>query len=343
MAAASASDLITPVVKFVPSGIIYGVPKLNDHGGKSIRILDSNRNPLVLGTPLMLTWGINKMIDEKSGKVSYNLSLQFPNAEYGTPETTAFLHKMQEMQDKVLNDAIVYGKDWLGKKVPSRDVAEAIFTPMVRYPKNQQTGDVDMSRAPTFRVGIPYYEGKFNMELYDMERRPIFAPHMNVENIEEFIPKGSHVACVLSCGGVWVAAGKFGVTWKLTQAIVRKPFRFTGGCYVPISDSDRIMAEAASKREVLEFAESSALPTHEEEDVSTAVVDDEDEETVAVVAPVAAAAAASSLSAPKTSSAHVDDSDGDEDDAKAVPAVAAQPVAVAAAKPRKVVKKTVKA
>lgn len=322
-----ADSLITSVADFAPMRISYGTPRANARGGKSIRIQDSNRNPLVLGTPLMLTWGINKMVDEDTGKVSYNLSLQFPNAEYGSAETTSFLHKLQEFENKILDDAVANSKDWFGKKTQTREVAQALFTPVLKYPKDQASGEPDMSRAPTLRVGMPFWEGKFNVELYDMEQTPIFLPSMSDEvSIETLVPKGSHMAAVISCGGIWFAGGKFGVTWKLVQAVVRRPLRISGGCFVKLSASDVKVAAAAAKREVED-----ADVASEGDDVGASLVDD----VPAVVSsrPAAAAAAASS-----SASAFVADSDNEDSKTDDVPAAAA------VAKPaRKVVKKTVKA
>jgi Protein of unknown function (DUF2738) len=320
-----AASLITSVADFAPARISYGAPRSNPRGGKNIRILDANRNPLVLGTPLMLTWGVNKMVDEDTGKVSYNLSLQFPNSEYGNADTTAFLHKMQEFENKILDDAVANSKDWFNKKSQTREVAQALFTPILKYPKDQASGEPDMSRAPTLRVTMPFWEGKFNFELYDMEQTPIFTPAMSDEvNVESLVPKGAHVAAVLSCGGIWFAAGKFGVTWKLVQAIVRRPLRISGGCFVQLSNTDRQAAAAASKREV----EDADVGSDGGDDVVGAIVDDV---PVAVSKPAVAAAASASAA----SSHFVADSDNEDSKADDAPAVA---------KPaRKVVKKTVKA
>lgn len=323
-----ADSLITSVADFAPMRISYGTPRANARGGKSIRIQDAHRNPLVLGTPLMLTWGINKMVDEDTGKVSYNLSLQFPNAEYGSAETTSFLHKLQEFENKILDDAVANSKDWFGKKSQTREVAQALFTPVLKYPKDQASGEPDMSRAPTLRVGMPFWEGKFNVELYDMEQTPIFLPSMSDEvSIETLVPKGSHMAAVISCGGIWFAGGKFGVTWKLVQAVVRRPLRISGGCFVKLSASDVKVAAAAAKREVED-----ADVASEGDDVGASLVDDVP--TVVSSRPAAVASASASSSA----SAFVADSDNEDSKADDAPSAAA------VSKPaRKVVKKTVKA
>ena len=72
--------------------ITFTKPKINASGGKNVGVLNKHTmKGLYINTPLMLTWGINEYKDEVSGKVSYDMSLQFPNEEYNTPELTTFL------------------------------------------------------------------------------------------------------------------------------------------------------------------------------------------------------------------------------------------------------------
>ena len=80
----------------------YSKPKVNASGGKSINILNTATNKgLYLTTPLMLTWGINEYTDEKSGKVTYDMALQFPSEEYANAQSTAFLENVKKMEEKV--------------------------------------------------------------------------------------------------------------------------------------------------------------------------------------------------------------------------------------------------
>ena len=40
--------------------------------------------------------------------------------------------------------------------------------------------------------------------------------------------KGAKVVCLLQCGGVWIAGGKFGVTWKVIQLQITPPSIISG-------------------------------------------------------------------------------------------------------------------
>ena len=252
----ASNNRITRFDRFNPSSISYGVPTANSRGGKNIKIFDSTgKQPLVLQTPLILTWGINKLIDESTGNIlNYNLAIQFPTEQYETETTSKFYTQMKEFENKILNDCVKNSKDWFGKSKFTRDIAEALFTPMLRYPKLKDgSGDFDYSKGATLRVKIPFWDGKIGnqVELYDMNHKLVYNKHTDLSEraFESFIPKGSHVALAIQCGGIWFANGKFGVTWRLQQGIVREPFRLQGRCFVELTDADITSADSISRRE----------------------------------------------------------------------------------------------
>lgn len=219
----------------------YAKAKINAAGGKNVSIMNSKvRKATYLSTPLMLTWGMSEFKDDKTGKVSYELSLQFPNADYPDEDGEMFLEKLKKFEERIKNDAVTYSKEWFNKPKMSADVIDALWTPMLKYPKNKETQEPDYTKAPSLRVKVPYWEGDWKIELYDMEQRQIW-PSENgiVSNPVELIPKLTRVACVLQCGGIWFANGKFGVTWKLFQAVVKPPQSLRGTCHIKLSSTDR--------------------------------------------------------------------------------------------------------
>ena len=218
----------------------YTKAKLNERGGKSIGILNkSNKKALYLQTPLMLTWGVNEYVDDNTQKKSYDLALQFPNDEYNNPECDAFLKNMQELEMRIKNDAITNCKEWLNKPKMSPDAVDALWSSMLKYPKDKATEEPDKTRAPTLKIKIPYWEGVFkNVEIYS-ENRALLFPNDDGVPINELIGKASNVATIIQCGGIWVANGKFGVTWKLFQAVVKPKTSLSGKCHIMLSDKDK--------------------------------------------------------------------------------------------------------
>ena len=270
-----ASELITTYEAFNPETVSYGAAKINKRGGKSIKILDSKKNSLVLSTPLILTWGINKMVDEDSGRASYNLAIQYPSENYGTDATREFYSKMRDLENKILDDAVVNSKEWFNKDKMSREVAEALYTPMLKHPYMKGTKEPDLSRAPTTKVKISFWDGKFNTELYDVDRNLLFAPDMSMtdDEFQTLIPKASHIAALIQCNGIWFVGGKFGVSWQLVQAVIRRPVRIQGSCYVNLSNDDQKQIQNLNEQEGEQETEEETT-----EQDSTQVEDSEEEE-----------------------------------------------------------------
>ena len=250
------------------SDYIYTKAKVNASGGKSVGILNKASNKsLYISTPLMLTWGVNIYEDEKTGTKKYEMALQFPNDEYNNPDSVAFLKNMQELEQKLKDDAITNSKDWLNKNKLVPDAVDALWTPMLKYPKDKETNEADYSRPPTLRVKIPCWEGDFKVELYNDSKELVF-PNDGDNSIGDYIVKASNVATIIQCGGIWVANGKFGVTWKLFQAVVKPRASLSGKCHINLTDNEKEKMNSTANDD-----------SDEEKDVvKPTVVEDSDEE-----------------------------------------------------------------
>ena len=266
------SKTILSGANFTPSSDIkYTKPKVDARGGKSVGILNSTANSATyISTPLMITWGVS----DYEGNERYELSLQFPNSEYATQDTNDFMENMITLESKIKSDAISNAKEWFGKAKMSEDAIDALWTPMLKYPKNKETLEPDTTRPPILRVKIPYWEGEWKTELYDVNQRAIFPdPDGGTATPKELIAKGTHVALVIQCGGLWFANGKFGVTWKLFQGVVKPKATMRGTCHIQLSGEDK---EKMTKQSLVEDE------VDEEDDVpvSTEVEDSDDDESV---------------------------------------------------------------
>ena len=230
------ANLIVKASDFTPSSqMFYGKPRVNTKGGKSISITNGiTKRVLMLHTPMMLTYGVNNRVND-DGTTTYDMSLQFPRDEFANKETQDLKRMMAEMEEKIIQDAFANSRDWFGKKYNSIDVLRELWTPMLKFPKNKEDGSLDTTRAPTLKVKLPFWDGQAKFDLFDVNSRSIY-PNENDDTPDVLVQKGSNVYCVLMCGGIWFASGKFGVTWKLNQAIVKPPETFEKGkCYVALA------------------------------------------------------------------------------------------------------------
>lgn len=279
----------------------YSKPKVNQAGGKSVGILNSSTNGVTyISTPLMLTWGISEFTDKKTGSVSYTMSLQFPGEEYRTPATMKFFENMQKFETRIKNDALANQKEWFGKTSMSMEAINVLWNPMLHYAKGAD-GEPDMKKNPTLSLKVPIWEGEWKVELYDVNGRTLFPDPTNPQLLPtDIIPKGTNVAVVMQCGGIWFANGKFGVTWKLFQAVVKPKPTLKGKCHIKLSADEK---EKVSSQEVCDDSDNCDVTvtqdTDDEEEVSQPVtVKSEPKPVVKVEAPVAVAPAAAAASEP---------------------------------------------
>jgi hypothetical protein len=131
----------------------------------------------------------------------------------------------------------------------------------------ESSGEFDYSRQPQVRVKIPFWDGEFNVEIYDPDQKLLF-PNENGVELKDLITKGSHMATVIQCGGVWVASGKFGVTWRLFQAVVKPKESLKGKCHIALGkeEKEKLLSQVESDEEVKEKEKVVIVEDSEEEE-----------------------------------------------------------------------------
>lgn len=275
----SSADWSPTAVKFMP-------PKVNERGGKSINIISKQTNrSLLISTPMMMTWGIADFIGdngESDGK--FSISLNFPNDEYKKPATDKFLQQLKDLENHVLDSAVANSELWWGEEM-SREVCKHTFFPFLKFSKNKDTKKIDLTKPPSIRAKVPFYDGKWNVELYDTKENLIFpCDNQNLTPVD-FVPKLSQVACVLQCGGIWIGGKGWGLTWKLVQCVVkpREVVSVYGKCHIQLSseerdaiDSQKIRDDASVDEETEEQDVAPSKPT-----IDTAAEDSDEEQEVA--------------------------------------------------------------
>ena len=268
------ADTIIDGTKIDTSLFSYSAPKAHDAGGKVVNLYNKNfRSSLTLSTPLILTWGAQEVLDmQKNPTGKFTLSLQFPSSDYATADTSAFYESMKQLESKVKADALTYSKEWFGKQHKSQEVVDALFNPMLRYPKIKGSEEFDYSKAPTLSVKLPCWKGEWKSEIYDEDSNPMYPNKQNpLITPVDLLKKGSHIACIIQCGGIWFVNGKFSVTWNLKQAVVKKPREsIEGTCFIKLNTSDK------ERLKNMEVEDDVVPPVHSE--VSSTIVEDSDDE-----------------------------------------------------------------
>jgi hypothetical protein len=248
----SAESCVANGLTFNLEDVDISAPKLNKQGGKSANVIyKPTKKGLYVNLQVpMLTWGATPFKDLQSGKETFDMAIQFPRKDYSTPETDILLAKFQALENKIKTEAVKNSMAWFNKKTMTPEVVEALWTPMLKYSKDPQTGEADLTKAPTLKVKLPCWDGKFNCEIYGPDDKMLYPDeHSDVTPIE-LIPKGVNVETILQCGGLWFANGKFGCTWRLFQAKVQPKPSMKGRCLFASAQQPQAPASTASAQQV---------------------------------------------------------------------------------------------
>ena len=311
----SKNPSVLTVSDWNPSNSKFMQPKINDRGGKSVNIISTQTNRgLHISLPFLNTWGISDFIDEKTGESDgkYSLSLSFPSEDYATDATRQTLEKLKEFENFILDSAVKNSEVWWGESM-SREVAKHTFFPFIKYSRNKDTKKIDLTKPPSIRAKVPFYDGRWNTEIYNTKTQMIYPADDNTTPMDH-IPSRSNVACVLQCGGIWIGGKGWGLTWKLFQCVVKNnhpQVSLRGVCSVVIPSEDLEQTEP----ETPSTPRPSIQASPPQQQLTTTI----------------------QKATPQVISAEVDDSDTDEPDAPApvvsapvAPAVVAAPVVPAA-------------
>jgi len=274
--------------KWDPLANDFSQPRANKLKGKNIYINNTQiRANLVLQTPLMRTWGISVFVNEAGEQQGgYSLTLVFDKEGYETEETSLFKKKIQQFEEEVIAKAYENRMAWFGDDDITLDTIRSGFYPMLKYPKLKDakgniTKKKDLSKAPSLKLRVNNYDGKWQCRVYDTNLQPLFVPEDSDSSPIDFVPKNSMVITKIKCDGIWTGSANisWGIKWNL-QVCVVQPLERVGGDPYSVSDMDTTKFAGITAATVA----TAAAP------VANTQVDDSDEEeepTVATVATVA--------------------------------------------------------
>ena len=109
--------------------------------GSKIKYVSYNKKTFHIQTPeCILPYGITNqnMDDENAHK--YTMDLSFRDVD-NRPGLKSFFDVLESLDKLIVEEAFKNQKDWLKKVYPSKDVVEALYTPMLKYSKDKETGE----------------------------------------------------------------------------------------------------------------------------------------------------------------------------------------------------------
>lgn len=220
------------------SKLKYSDVKTLSNGSKTVYI-NYGSDKLTIQTPFMsLPYGVgdwnnadaDKKKDDVGGK-KYDLHLSFRDWEDNS-KLRVLLDKMKDIEAKLKEDAYNNRLTWFNDDFDdSKALVDRLFTPILKYDKDKKTGKIVGKYPPTLKVKLPYDNkvDDFSFECTDMN-----GDDMDFKSVMTKL-KGAKARLIIQLSGIWLAGGKYGVTWKVVKGTFDLPSKSK---YDYIEDSD---------------------------------------------------------------------------------------------------------
>lgn len=254
----------------------FYAPKATQGGGKNVGVMNKKTNSaLRMKLPIMFTFGAS----DYDGNEKFSFGLQFPDIhdESCDPKYRVCFERLVEFEASLKRKVLEFSKDWLGKQLKSEEMIDMIWSPMLKYPKNKETKEPELTRPPTLNVKLPCYDGKWSSEVYDEDRNMLF-PNPTEPSITpvNFITRGTNMATILQFGGLWIVGGKIGTTWKLVQTIVQQQITtIQGKCHIDMDEGEKTVLK--KKVDLTNHVNPEEMETSPPPHTTTEVADSDDE------------------------------------------------------------------
>ena len=131
---------------------------------------------------------------------------------------------LKDLEEKVIKTAVEKSVSWFGrarKEDVLRDSMKTLVSPSVE--KQGAEWVPNGKYPPSFRMKVPVYDGKVNMDAVDMANRPI---PLTTDNLETVFPKRMEARFIVS-PSIYVSGQGFGVTWRISYAQVSAQAKVT--------------------------------------------------------------------------------------------------------------------
>jgi hypothetical protein len=202
------SSIVAPSA-FSSSKITLSQLKLLESGGKQAYVNYDGR-PLVMQVGSLETpFGLSVYDKATPPKYTVDLKLAGYDDAVNSPKTAAVYDAMHALDEFMIQQAVKNSRQWF-KADMNVDMARMLYTPSVRFAKDAD-GNVK-PYPPTLKVQLRQRDGKFETAVYDDKKRPL-----TDIPLEDVLVKKAFLTVLIQCTGVWIAGGKFGLSWKAIQ------------------------------------------------------------------------------------------------------------------------------
>jgi hypothetical protein len=192
--------------------ISFSAMKSLDSGGKQAYVNYDGGMFVVQTTSCRLPFGMNCF--DKAGPAKYSVDICLTGYDEAGSKTQQFYNVLQALDDFMIEQGVRNSKQWFKSEL-SRDVIKAFYTPVLKWSKDKD-GNVK-PYPPNVKLNLKKKRDSdaFDVQCYDDQR----TLYRNI-SVEELLVRGTQMTSLIQCTGVWIAGSKYGLSWKLVQAMI---------------------------------------------------------------------------------------------------------------------------
>jgi len=230
-----ASEEIVDVLNLDLSKVTFGEPRAinSGKGARTCSLLYEGKRLIIQTPSSRLPFGLQQSYGSSPENPKYVMELSLQDEK--------FMQKMKELDEFMIAQAVKNGGVWLREEGVTEEWVRRLYTPNVKYSKDPTTNKPTDKYPPTMKLKVPYRNEQFVMNVYDEGRQEV-----EKDTYLEVLGKGARVETLTSCLGVWLIAGKFGLSWKVEQAKYSNVQKLKGYAFL---DKDEALLSSANEIE----------------------------------------------------------------------------------------------
>jgi hypothetical protein len=211
---------ILKINNFEQTNLSIAAPKaLGNMGAKVVSLnykFAEGQAPITLQTPWLRSYGINKWVDPANESAPPKLSVTLSFLGHETdPKITEFKEFLETLDEWAIDLAHKNSWEWLKSKSVPRDTVAFNYTRSLKVPVDKETGEPN-GKPANMKLKLTHTDATgYSASFFTKEKNVL-----STEEVESYFTMGSKVRGLIQCTGFWIAAGKFGLSWKLKQMVV---------------------------------------------------------------------------------------------------------------------------
>lgn len=288
-------SVITPE-SFNAAQLTVSPIRVNEKTGAKSCYLNYSGGKVIIQTAIEMRgpYGMNKYIGpngEKAANPDYSLDISLDGYNQPGTEVSQYYEMMMAIENYAKAEGYKNRKTWF-KGDLSKEVVNAFFNDTIKFPKDKEGNPKPYPPSQKVKLNIG---GKPEMatKFYNPDGELL------TEDPAKLLGKNATVTCILQCGGIWFAGGKFGITWRANQVVVHKSgesgisefaFSFGGskkGSVAPIPAAPSNLIDDEEEQACFSSAVAAVLPAAKKVEVAPAHAEEEEEADGEEVEPIA--------------------------------------------------------